>query len=97
MVVAATFAIVAAGACTEVDDRLGTSLIPKNQRMEIEVTSPGSGVKTYLYRTDSIPSSRTGYAYFGRTIDPDGVFGAQTSGVLLQFTPYSLPYSEAKG
>jgi hypothetical protein len=85
------------GGCTEVDDRLGTSLIPKNQRMEIEVTSPSTGVRTYLYRPDGIPSSRTGYAWFGRTIDPDGVFGAQSSSVLLQMRPYTLPYENAEG
>ncbi len=90
-------ALAVAAGCTEVDDRLGTSLLPKNQRMEIEVTSPGNGVKTYLYRGDSILSSRTGSAWFGRTIDPDGVFGAQTSDVLLQFQPYSTPYADAEG
>jgi hypothetical protein len=86
-----------ASACTEVDDRLGASLIPKNQRMEIEVTSPANGVKTYLYRPEGIRSSRTGQAWFGRTVDPDGVFGAQTSGVMLQFRPISYPYEDAEG
>ncbi len=85
------------GACTEVDDRLGSNLIPKNQRMEIEVTSPAGGVKTLLYREDSIPSSRTGHAYFGRTADRTGVFGAQSSSVLLQFLPASVPYSNVEG
>lgn len=87
----------ALGSCTEVDDRLGAGLIPKNQRMEIEVTSPENGVKTYLYREDSIPSSRTGRAYFGRTVDADGVFGAQTSSALVQFHPVSLPYAGVEG
>ena len=93
--------IVAAGGvttgCTEVDDRLGAGLIPKNQRMEIEVTSPGNGVKTYLYRADSMLSSRTGSAWFGQTVDPNGVFGAQTSSVVLQFQPFSVPYTDAEG
>ena len=84
-------------ACTEVDDRLGADLVPKNQRMEIEVTSPGNGVRTFLYRTDSIPSSRTGNAWFGRTVDPTGNFGAQTGSMLLQFLPISLPYANAEG
>jgi hypothetical protein len=65
--------------------------------MEIEVTSPENGVKTLLYREDSIPSSRTGRAYFGRTTDPAGVFGSQTGSVLLQFLPASLPYSGVEG
>ncbi|MDR2883067.1 MAG: DUF4270 domain-containing protein [Alistipes sp.] len=89
--------LVGTAGCTEVDDRLGTGLIPKNQRMEIEVTSPGNGIKTYLYRADSVISSRTGSAWFGRTNDLEGVFGAQTSGVLLQFQPYGTPYEDAEG
>jgi hypothetical protein len=83
--------------CTEVDDRLGANLVPKNQRMEIEVTSPENGVQTFLYREDSIPASRTGRAYFGRHTDPTGVFGAQTSSALLQFLPASVPYADADG
>ncbi len=93
---ALTFFIMAS-ACTQVDDRLGAGLVPRNQRMEIEVTSPASGVRTFLYRQDSVPSSRTGRAYFGRTLDADGVFGAQTSSALVQFLPISLPYPKAKG
>ncbi len=84
----------AMGACTEVDDRLGAGLIPKNQRMEIEVTSPMAALKTFLYREDSIPSSRSGYAWLGRTVDEDGIFGAQTSSALVQFRPVSLPYTD---
>jgi hypothetical protein len=94
---ALAFFIIASGGCTEVDDRLGSGLIPKNQRMEIEVTSPENGVKTFLYRQDSIPSSRTGYGYFGRTVDAEGIFGAQTSSLLVQFHPVSLPYTNEKG
>lgn len=85
------------GACTEVDDRLGAGLVPRNQRMEIEVTSPSNAVETFLYREDSIPSSRTGRAWFGRTIDAEGIFGAQTSSALLQFIPVSVPYSGVEG
>jgi hypothetical protein len=94
---ALAFFIIASGGCTEVDDRLGSGLIPKNQRMEIEVTSPENGVQTFLYRLPGIPSSRTGYGYFGSTVDADGVFGSQTSSLLVQFLPVSLPYSEEEG
>ncbi len=90
-------AALAAGGCTEVDDRLGASLIPKNQRMQIEVTSPESVVNTYLYRHDSIPSSRLGRAFFGRMEDEDRVFGAQSNSVLLQFLPITKPYPDAEG
>ncbi len=84
-------------ACTEVDDRLGAGMLPENQQMEIEMTTFSNGVKTYLYREDSIPSSRTGYAFFGRMKDDENVFGAQTSSVLLQFLPMALPYTSADG
>ncbi|MDR2911971.1 MAG: DUF4270 domain-containing protein [Alistipes sp.] len=87
-----------AGACTEVDDRLGEGLLPRNQRMEIEVGTPEAAIKTYLYREDSIPSSRTGQGVFGRMRDAAGVFGAQTGSMMLQFLPASLPYADtAKG
>jgi len=86
---AAAFLFMAA--CTEVDDRLGAGLIPKNQQMSIEVTSPAGGVRTLLYKRDSVPSSRTGYAWLGRTTDSKGVFGSQTSSALLQFLPASRP------
>ncbi len=85
------------GACTEVDDRLGAGLVPVNQRMEIEGATTENSVNTYLFRKDSVPSSRTGRAYFGRTVDPEGVFGAQTSSALLQFLPYVLPYENVEG
>lgn len=84
-------------ACTEVDDRLGAGLLPKNQQMEIEMKTLSNGVKTYLYREDSIPSSRTGYAWFGRMNDDRNVFGAQTNSVLMQFLPLSVPYANAAG
>jgi hypothetical protein len=82
-------------ACTEVDDRLGAGLVPKSQKMEIEVTSPENGVKTFLYRASGVPSSRTGYAWIGRTFDT--TFGEQTSSALVQFLPYTLPYSGVDG
>lgn len=95
--ICAALAILTAGSCTEVDDRLGGSLLPTNQRMQIEITSPEGGVNTYLYRHDSVPSSRFGRAFFGRMEDADGVFGAQTSSVLLQFLPTTTPYTNIKG
>ena len=94
---AAIIIAAATAACTEVDDRLGAGMLPKNQQMEIEVETLSNGVKTYLYREDSIPSSRTGYAFFGRMQDDENVFGAQTSSVLLQFLPMALPYTNAEG
>ncbi len=80
--------------CTEVDDRLGETLLPGGQRMKVEVREFTDEVQTYLFRTDSIPSSRLGHAYLGRMVDPEGVFGAQTNSALLQFLPVTLPYGE---
>lgn len=84
-------------ACTEVDDRLGETLLPGHQKMEVEVVSFTDQVETYLYRSDSLPSSRLGYAYLGQMTDPKGVFGAQTNSSLLQFLPISMPYTNRHG
>ncbi len=85
------------GACTKVDNRVGSGILPLNQQMEIEMKTISNGVKTYLFKEDSIPSSRLGYAYFGRMNDATGVFGAQTSSVIVQFLPITLPYTERDG
>jgi len=79
--------------CTEVDDRLGAGIIPKNQQMSIEISSPAAGVRTLLFKRDSVPSSRTGHVWLGRTTDASGVFGSQTSSALLQFLPTSWAYN----
>lgn len=84
-------------ACTSVDDRLGANLLPINQRMEIEITSRDNSIKTYLYRPDSLPSKRLGVAYIGRQLDPDGVFGAVSNSVLVQFVPNVVPFSAEQG
>lgn len=89
--------LVAAAACTEVDDRLGSDLLPENQSMNVKVFSLREGIDTYLYRADSIPSSRLGLGVFGRMTDRKGVFGAQSNSMLLQFVPYTLPYSSIEG
>jgi len=79
------------GACTKIDDRLGAGLVPKNQQMQIMINTPsGDGVMTLLYKRDSIPSSRTGYAWLGQTTD--AVFGRRTASAVLQFLPSSWGY-----
>jgi hypothetical protein len=65
--------------------------------MRIEVNTPGEGIRTYLYREENIPSSRTGKAIFGQTSDPDGVFGHQKGSILVQFLPSNRPYANAEG
>lgn len=94
----AAFVLLASVAgCTEVDDRLGNNLRPGNQWMNIEIYTLDSDVDTYLFRDDSIPSSRLGRAFIGSMTDPNGVFGTQTGSALVQFLPYTRPYETAEG
>lgn len=90
--------LVSVNACTEVDDRLGSSLLPKNQIMKVKVDTL-TGAKTYLYKEDSLVSSRIGYAYLGKESDKTGknIFGARRNSALLQFLPSSYPSSFSTG
>ncbi len=76
---------------------MGQSLLPENQQMNVEIVTMGDAVETFLYRHDSIPSSRMGGAWLGRMVDERGVFGARTNGALLQFLPISKPYETEEG
>lgn len=76
-------------ACTEVDDRLGSSLVPTHQTMQSRVKRL-QGVKTYLYREDSLPATNLGVVYFGR--EQDLMFGKRTNGFVVQFRPAAIPY-----
>lgn len=83
----AAFVIIAsANACTEVDDRLGGSLLPQNQQMHVRVKNL-EGVDAYLYRDDSLVSSRSGYVFYGQETDANGVFGARKNHFAVQFLP----------
>ncbi len=86
--------LVSVNACTEVDDRLGSSILPRNQKMKIRIDTL-SGTQTYLYKEDSIPSSRLGYAYFGK--EEDAVFGRRKNSFIVQFVPSSFPTSYRSG
>ncbi len=91
------FVVLLLWGCTEVDDRLGQSLLPDNQQMNIEVFTVGDGVETFLYRQDSVPSSRMGSAYLGRMVDGGSVYGARRASALLQFLPITVPYEDVDG
>ena len=54
-------------ACTDVNDALGSNLIPDNQRMVIRIDTL-HGLKTYMTQTDSVESRIVGssYAYLGQ-------------------------------
>lgn len=94
---AIAFVLVSANACTEVDYRLGESLLPKNQRMKVKVETLEEGIDTYLYKEDSIASSRLGYVWFGREEDPNGIFGRRKNSFIVQFLPAAYPASYRSG
>ena len=54
---AALLFLSALASCTEVDNRLGESLIPDDQQMKIKVDTV-YGIDTYLAKTDSFPRRR---------------------------------------
>ncbi len=94
-------AVISFAGCTEVDDTLGSNLIPNNQQMKAGFVSLGAQVfsgdkmgelnpkkyvETRLFQTDSIVSSDITYGYMGSSLD--AVFGLRTAGFLSQYTSY---------
>lgn len=95
--VAVLFAAVAMlAACTEVDDALGSDLIPDGQRMQIRIDTL-RGFKTYLTQSDSLESTivGSGYAYLGQL--QNDTFGLRRCSFIGQMLPTSLPYLEGFG
>lgn len=86
--------VLSVNGCTKVDDSLGYNLMPNNQRMSVHIDTL-SGIKTYLYRFDSIVSSNLGSAYFGSEYST--VFGLRQNGFVIQFLPNSIPYEDGFG
>ena len=78
---------------TEVDNRLGESLIPDDQQMKIKVDTV-YGIDTYLAKTDSFPSERLSYMYLGSAVDP--VFGRTAASASSQYvlSYYSSSYDD---
>ncbi len=87
--------LVSANACTEVDDQLGSNLLPDNQKMKIRVSTLDDGIKTYLYKEDSLVSSRLGYGYIGN--EHNDTYGARRNSLIVQFLPSSYPTSYSTG
>ena len=71
------------GSCTEVNDKLGGSIVPPGQQLDVEFASFESGMQTYLTLTDSIATSGLDYAYFG-TLSEEGM-GTTRASALFQF------------
>lgn len=71
--------------CVEVDDTLGTNIIPPGQEFEVQFASLEEGIESYITYTDSISTGTLDYAYFGKMTDKH--YGAVTrSSALVQFT-----------
>lgn len=79
--------------CTQVDDSVGSNLIPDNQQIRAGyITLPRKGeapkryVETRLFRTDSIVSSNITYGYMGSELND--TLGLRTAGFLTQYLDY---------
>lgn len=73
-----------ATSCTEVNDSLGTNIVPPSQEFEVRSATLEEGIAAYLTYTDSISTGGLDYAYFGKMTD--GNYGAKTkASALVQF------------
>lgn len=83
--------------CTDVDDTLGSNLVPDNEQMKAGfVTLDGSSkkpgiapkkyVETRLFQTDSIIGSNISYGYLGSMVSD--TFGMRSAGFLSQYVSY---------
>ncbi len=84
-------AVVMLAACTEVDDALGSNLIPEGQRMTIRIDTLHN-FDTYLVQSDSVKSRivGSGYAYLGQL--QNDTFGLRRCSFIGQILPTQLPY-----
>ncbi len=89
-------AVVLLGACTEVDDALGSNLIPESQRMTIRIDTLNN-FDTYLVQSDSVKSRivGSGYAYLGQL--QNDTFGMRRCSFIGQILPTDLPYTGGFG
>ncbi|MBQ5894192.1 MAG: DUF4270 domain-containing protein [Rikenellaceae bacterium] len=89
-------AVLALGACTEVNDALGSNLIPENQRMTIRIDTLHN-LETYLVQSDSVESRIVGssYAYMGQL--QNDTFGLRRCSFIGQMLPTQVPYSGGFG
>lgn len=80
--------LLCAASCTEVDDSLGTNIVPSGQKFEVKFATLSEGIESYLTYTDSISTGSLDYAYFGKMTDRE--YGSKvTSSALVQFA-YSM-------
>ncbi len=74
--------------CTEVNDSLGTNIVPLGQKFEVKFATLQEGIESYLTYTDSISTGNLDYAYFGKMTDRNYGSKAKAS-ALFQFA-YSV-------
>lgn len=96
----AVAATIAAGAltvtgCTDVDDTLGSNLVPDNEQMKAGFVTldgrlgglnPKKIVETRLFQTDSIIGSNISYGYLGAMVSD--TFGMRSAAFLSQYVSY---------
>ncbi len=89
-------AVMVLGACTEVNDALGSNLIPENQRMTIRIDTLHN-LDTYLVQSDSVESRivGSGYAYMGQL--KNDTFGLRRCSFIGQILPTQIPYRAGFG
>lgn len=83
-------------ACTEVDDALGSDLLPEGQRMQIHIDTL-TNLKTYLTQSDSLESrvEGSGYAFLGQL--HNDTFGLRRCSFIGQILPTGIPYQGGFG
>ena len=89
-------AVVALSACTEVNDAIGSDLIPENQRMTIRIDTLHN-LETYLTQSDSVKSRIVGSsdAFLGQL--RNDTFGLRRCSFIGQFLPTQVPYTAGFG
>ena len=89
-------AVVALSACTEVNDAIGSDLIPENQRMTIRIDTLHN-LETYQTQSDSVKSRIVGSsdAFLGQL--RNDTFGLRRCSFIGQFLPTQVPYTAGFG
>lgn len=82
------------GGCTDVNDTIGSDLIPENQKMKIRIDTLDNFF-TYITQTDSVSSGDLGYGYMGHI--QNDTFGLRRCSFISQVLPSSLPYRAGFG
>lgn len=69
--------------CTEVNDSLGSNLVPPGQQMEVDFASFTEGFATYLTLSDSVATSSLDYGYIGKMTNEG--YGTTRAATLVEY------------